>query len=116
MLPLYLLTSVKTQPILVELKSGETVNGLLENCDSWMNLTLNDAVTVDLHGKRFEKVPEVYVRGNQIKYVRMSNDIIDKFKEQNRGQNRQRPMQKRQQRNGRDRDPRERRNGNQRIK
>ncbi|ODV84574.1 hypothetical protein CANARDRAFT_189212, partial [[Candida] arabinofermentans NRRL YB-2248] len=81
-LPLYLLTSIKGQPIMIELKSGETLNGTFTNCDSWMNLTLEDAITVDAQGENFSKLKEVYIRGNQIKYMRMSNEIIDKFKEQ----------------------------------
>lgn len=30
--------------MLVELKNGETLNGLLLNCDTWMNLTLKEVV------------------------------------------------------------------------
>lgn len=30
--------------MLVELKSGETLNGHLVNCDTWMNLTLREVI------------------------------------------------------------------------
>lgn len=30
--------------MLVELKSGETLNGHLVNCDTWMNLTLKEVI------------------------------------------------------------------------
>lgn len=30
--------------MLVELKSGETLNGYLVNCDTWMNLTLKEVI------------------------------------------------------------------------
>ena len=30
--------------MLVELKNGETLNGLLVTCDTWMNLTLKEVV------------------------------------------------------------------------
>lgn len=30
--------------MLVELKNGETLNGHLVNCDTWMNLTLKEVV------------------------------------------------------------------------
>jgi small nuclear ribonucleoprotein (snRNP)-like protein len=30
--------------MLVELKNGETYNGILVNCDIWMNLSLRDVV------------------------------------------------------------------------
>ena len=30
--------------MLVELKNGETLNGHLVNCDTWMNLTMKEVV------------------------------------------------------------------------
>lgn len=82
MLPLYLLNSVKGQPVMVELKRGETINGVLDNCDSWMNLMLKDAVISDAHAEKFNKVKEIYVKGIHIKYITMANDLIDKFREE----------------------------------
>lgn len=43
-LPLGLLTAAQGHPMLVELKNGETLNGHLVNCDTWMNLTLKEVV------------------------------------------------------------------------
>jgi small nuclear ribonucleoprotein (snRNP)-like protein len=43
-LPLSLLRAGKDNPMLVELKNGETYNGILVNCDIWMNLSLRDVV------------------------------------------------------------------------
>lgn len=43
-LPLSLLTTAQGHPMLVELKNGETLNGHLVNCDTWMNLTLKEVV------------------------------------------------------------------------
>lgn len=53
-MPLYLLTAAKGQPTLVELKSGETINGVLTEIDNLMNLTLTEvietsAVCMDAH-------------------------------------------------------------------
>ncbi|KAF8450095.1 hypothetical protein BGX38DRAFT_1184345 [Terfezia claveryi] len=44
MLPLSLLNTAQGHPMLVELKSGETLNGHLVNCDTWMNLTLKEVI------------------------------------------------------------------------
>lgn len=44
MLPLGLLTAAANSPLLVELKSGETYNGILVSCDPWMNITLKEVV------------------------------------------------------------------------
>jgi small nuclear ribonucleoprotein (snRNP)-like protein len=39
-LPLSLLRAGKDNPMLVELKNGETYNGILINCDIWYPLSL----------------------------------------------------------------------------
>ena len=43
-LPLGLLNAAQGHPMLVELKNGETLNGHLVQCDTWMNLTLREVV------------------------------------------------------------------------
>ncbi|OBA21708.1 Sm-like ribonucleo protein [Metschnikowia bicuspidata var. bicuspidata NRRL YB-4993] len=83
MLPLYMLTSIKKQEILVELKNGETVYGKLNNCDSWMNLTLTDVVYNFNNGEKFQKMNEIYVRGAHIKFLRLPDLVMDQAKEQN---------------------------------
>ncbi|KIV97184.1 hypothetical protein, variant 1 [Exophiala mesophila] len=68
--------------MLVELKNGETLNGHLVNCDTWMNLTLKEVVQTSPEGDRFFRLAEVYVRGNNIKYLRVPEEIIDLAREQ----------------------------------
>jgi len=68
--------------MLVELKSGETLNGLLVNCDTWMNLTLKEVVQTSADGDKFMRLPEIYVRGSTIKYLRVPDEIVDVVKEQ----------------------------------
>lgn len=82
-LPLSLLNAATGQPMLVELKSGETLNGHLVNCDTWMNLTLKEVIQTSPDGETFVKVPEYYVRGNLIKYLRVPDELIAEIKEQN---------------------------------
>ncbi|KAF2684094.1 Sm-like ribonucleoprotein [Lentithecium fluviatile CBS 122367] len=82
MLPLGLLTAATGHPMLVELKSGETLNGLLVNCDTWMNLTLKEVVQTSADGDKFWRLPEIYVRGSTIKYLRVPDEIVDVVKEQ----------------------------------
>ncbi|KAK1594237.1 uncharacterized protein LY79DRAFT_702763 [Colletotrichum navitas] len=81
MLPLGLLNAAQGHPMLVELKNGETLNGHLVMCDTWMNLTLKEVVQTSPEGDKFVKIPEVYVKGNNIKYLRVPDDIIDVVKE-----------------------------------
>ncbi|KAI9879306.1 MAG: RNA processing protein [Pleopsidium flavum] len=72
--------------MLVELKNGETLNGHLVNCDTWMNLTLKEVVQTSPDGDKFFRLPEVYVRGNNIKYLRVPDEIIDLVKDQQQNQ------------------------------
>lgn len=74
-LPLYLLTSAKTKQVLIELKNGETLNGALVNCDPWMNLTLKDVIQSSANGEDFLKIPEIYIRGIHIKYLRLPEEV-----------------------------------------
>ncbi|KAK6436602.1 hypothetical protein LTR95_007211, partial [Oleoguttula sp. CCFEE 5521] len=81
-LPLSLLTASQGHPMLVELKNGETLNGHLLKCDTYMNLTLKEVVQTSAEGERFWRLPECYVRGNNIKYLRVPDEIVDIVKEQ----------------------------------
>ena len=53
--------------MLVELKNGETLNGHLVSCDTYMNLTLREVVQTSPEGDRFYRLPEAYVRGNNVR-------------------------------------------------
>ncbi|KAI2468780.1 hypothetical protein F4781DRAFT_396854 [Annulohypoxylon bovei var. microspora] len=86
MLPLGLLNAAQGHPMLVELKNGETLNGHLIQCDTWMNLTLKEVIQTSPVGDKFVRLPEVYIKGNNIKYLRVPDEIIDLVKEQQHGQ------------------------------
>ncbi|KAK0261442.1 hypothetical protein LTR91_005800 [Friedmanniomyces endolithicus] len=90
MLPLGLLTAAQGHPMLVELKNGETLNGHLVNCDTYMNLTLKEVVQTSPDGDKFFRLPECYVRGNNIKYLRVPDEIVDLVKDQQQSQQSQR--------------------------
>eukprot|EP01068_Selenidium_serpulae_P018275 Selendium_serpulae@DN6446_c4_g2_i3.p1 len=76
-LPLTLLRTSQNQPMMVELKNGDTYSGLLAACDGFMNLHMRDAVCTSRDGERFWKIPECYIRGNNIKYLRLPNEVFD---------------------------------------
>lgn len=69
---------------MVELKSGETLNGHLVNCDTWMNLTLKEVIQTSADGENFMQISEYYVRGNLIKFLRVPDELLDQIKEQNK--------------------------------
>ena len=52
--------------MLVELKNGETLNGHLVSCDTYMNLTLKEVIQTSPEGDKFFRLPECYVRGNNV--------------------------------------------------
>ena len=66
---------------LVELKNGETYNGHLVQCDSWMNMHLREVICTSKDGDAFWRMPEVYVRGNTVKYLKVPDDILEKARE-----------------------------------
>ncbi|POR33879.1 Sm-like ribonucleoprotein [Tolypocladium paradoxum] len=85
-LPLSLLNAAQGHPMLVELKNGETLNGHLVQCDTWMNLTLKEVVQTSPEGDKFVRLKEAYIKGNNIKYLRVPEEIIDQVSEAQKGQ------------------------------
>lgn len=77
MLPLNLLRAAQGHQVLVELKNGETCNGNLLNIDTWMNLNLRKVIRTSKDGDAFWSLPEMYVRGNTIKYLRVPDVIVE---------------------------------------
>lgn len=88
MLPLTLLRTAQNHPMLVELKNGETYNGHLVSCDNWMNLNLREVICTSKDGDRFWRMPEVYIRGVNIKYLRIPDEVIDLVREEDQKQQR----------------------------
>ncbi|KAK1558649.1 hypothetical protein Q3G72_005070 [Acer saccharum] len=91
MLPLSLLKTAQGHPMLVELKNGETYNGHLVNCDTWMNIHLREVICTSKDGDRFWRMPECYIRGNTIKYLRVPDEVIDKVQEETKSRADRRP-------------------------
>ncbi|XP_038671149.1 U6 snRNA-associated Sm-like protein LSm4 [Scyliorhinus canicula] len=85
--------------MLVELKNGETYNGHLVSCDNWMNINLREVICTSRDGDKFWKMPECYIRGSTIKYLRIPDEIIDMVKEEvvSKGRGRGLQQQKQQQ-------------------
>ncbi|XP_068726108.1 U6 snRNA-associated Sm-like protein LSm4 [Montipora capricornis] len=81
-LPLSLLRTAQNHPMLVELKNGETYNGHLVSCDNWMNINLREVICTSRDGDRFWRIPECYVRGSNIKYLRIPDEVIDMVKDE----------------------------------
>jgi U6 snRNA-associated Sm-like protein LSm4 len=76
----------------VELKNGETYNGHLVSCDTWMNVHLKEVICTSKDGDRFWRMANCYVRGNTIKYICVPDEVIGLVEEENLKKQRERPM------------------------
>ena len=65
--------------IMVEVKSGETYNGILKAVDKFMNIKLADAVLTNSKGEVFHSIKEVYIRGNTLKYFTLEDTALKKI-------------------------------------
>ncbi|RFU79306.1 u6 snrna-associated sm lsm4 [Trichoderma arundinaceum] len=54
--------------------------------DAAKALFLSAADMTQQEGDKFTRLPEVYVKGNNIKYLRVPDEIIDQVTEQQKGQ------------------------------
>jgi len=69
---------------MIELRTGETWNGVLESIDNYMNVHLVDAIRTSRDGSTFHKVPAVHLRGAHLKYFRVDEDALEAALEQER--------------------------------
>lgn len=68
----------------MEVKTGETFNGVLDRVDSWMNIKLTQVIRTSPNGDRFWRIDECYIKGSTIKYVRVGEQVLEAAKEENR--------------------------------
>ena len=61
---------------MVDTKNGESYDGILEGCDNYMNLRLSNVVITSSDGK-FSKCQEVFIRGNNVKSIQMSDEVLE---------------------------------------
>ena len=77
--PLHLLKVSENTQIMVEVKTGETYNGILKAVDKFMNIKLADAVLTSAKGDVFHSIKEAYIRGNTLKYFTLENTSLKKI-------------------------------------
>ena len=56
---------------MVELKDSRTVNGFLETMDRFMNLKMKSVIITMPTGNKFFKQEELFIRGNNVKHLRI---------------------------------------------
>ena len=66
---------------MVECKSGDTYDGTLVAADTFMNVKMSDCTIMQVggaDGHQFKKCSEVFVRGNTIRGIQFSQDVLEK--------------------------------------
>uniref|UniRef100_A0A7E4WAH2 U6 snRNA-associated Sm-like protein LSm4 n=1 Tax=Panagrellus redivivus TaxID=6233 RepID=A0A7E4WAH2_PANRE len=93
-LPLSLLRSTQNQQMLIELKNGDSYNGLLVACDSWMNVHLKDTIFTSKDGDKFVKIGEIFIRGPTIKLMHIPDEVMSAVNDEVIEVRRQQPNQR----------------------
>ncbi|KAK2956279.1 putative LSM domain protein [Blattamonas nauphoetae] len=65
-------------PVMIEVKNGETYNGVLMSCDFRMNIVLKDAVCTSRDAEHFNRIKQCTIRGNMIRNIRVPDDTVSK--------------------------------------
>lgn len=63
-----ILVFITTLLQMIETRNGESYDGILQDCDDYMNMRLKDVIITSTDGK-FSKCGEVFIRGNNIKAI-----------------------------------------------
>ncbi|MFX0198903.1 MAG: LSM domain-containing protein [Candidatus Hodarchaeota archaeon] len=69
--PIRLLEKALNTTIIIRLKDNRELEGRLKSADSYMNLELTNATERDQEGNKIVKYGELFLRGNNILFVRL---------------------------------------------
>ena len=69
--------SGKDSRLMIECKNNESYDGILQACDTFMNMRLTDVTITSPDGK-FTKCGEVFIRGNNIKGIQFEPEVLEK--------------------------------------
>ncbi|MFQ5818393.1 MAG: LSM domain-containing protein [Candidatus Heimdallarchaeota archaeon] len=69
--PIRLLEKALNTTIVIRLKDNRELEGRLKSADSYMNLELTNATERDQEGNKIVKYGELFLRGNNILFVRL---------------------------------------------
>lgn len=79
MLPLEILKGSKNKKIMVQIKNGDFINGILENVDIFMNLKIKDIIYNTKEGTNFFKANEIFIRGNNISAINFEENLLEEI-------------------------------------
>ena len=85
--PLEIIFSMKQKNVIVQLKNGFNIRGLLEDVDYFLNLKLSNVIATDKNINIFKRANAVFLRGNLISSIvlekgNLNTKLINNSKEQ----------------------------------
>lgn len=85
--PLEIIFSMKQKNVVVQLKNGFNIRGLLEDVDYFLNLKLSNVIATDKNINIFKRANAVFLRGNLISSIvlekgNLNTKLINNSKEQ----------------------------------
>jgi len=77
--PLEIIFSMKQKSVVVQLKNGFTIRGLLEDVDYFLNLKLSNITATDKNIISFKRANMVFLRGNLISSIVLEKNNFNKL-------------------------------------
>ena len=77
--PLEIIFSMKQKNVVVQLKNGFNIRGLLEDVDYFLNLKLSNVIATDKNMTSFKRANSVFLRGNLISSIVLEKNNLNKL-------------------------------------
>ena len=77
--PLEIIFSMKQKNVVVQLKNGFNIRGLLEDVDYFLNLKLSNVIATDKNMTSFKRANAVFLRGNLISSIVLEKNNLNKL-------------------------------------
>ena len=77
--PLEIIFSMKQKNVVVQLKNGFNIRGLLEDVDYFLNLKLSNITATDKDMKSFKRANNIFLRGNLISSIVLEKSNLNKL-------------------------------------
>ncbi len=77
--PLEIIFSMKSKNVIVQLKNGFSIRGLLEDVDYFLNLKLSNITATDKNMTSFKRANTIFLRGNLISSIILEKNNFGKI-------------------------------------
>ena len=77
--PLEIIFSMKSKNVIVQLKNGFSIRGLLEDVDYFLNLKLSNITATDKNMVSFKRANAIFLRGNLISSIILEKNNFAKL-------------------------------------